>query len=103
MRKYRVRPSCPYCGEEHCYRNVILSDEEQETLDNYYISRAEERKRRTSIGNLLKDIENKPLVITRQFKCGMCQQEFEETIVILREDEVGFRSPDMIPMGIYPV
>lgn len=33
---YRVNPSCPNCGEEHAYYDIMLSEEEQNTLDNYY-------------------------------------------------------------------
>ena len=103
MKKYRVNPFCPRCGEEHCYWTVMLSDEEQETLDNYYKSREEQRKHQTAIANMLDDIAAKPVRITRQFKCGACHQEFEATVTILRENEIGYRSPDMIPMGEYPV
>ena len=48
MKKYRVNPFCPHCGEEHCYWTVMLSDEEQEMLDNYYKSREEQRKHQTA-------------------------------------------------------
>lgn len=103
MKKYRVNSFCPHCGEEHCYWTVTLSDEEQEALDNYYKSREEHRKHQTAIANMSDDIATKPVIIRRQFKCGACKQEFEATVTVFRENEIGYRSSDMIPMGEYPV
>ena len=64
-RKYRINPICPNCGEEHCCWTISMTDEEQETLDNYYKFHEKDHKGNSHLFNLMYDIENKPLVIKR--------------------------------------
>ena len=47
-RKYRINPICPNCGEEHCCWTITFSDEEQETLDNYYKTHEESSQKKSS-------------------------------------------------------
>ena len=49
------------------------------------------------------DIENKPLVIKRVLQCSQCDEEFEVMVTVLRENELGYRHKDMIPMHVYKV
>lgn len=99
-RIYRVNPFCPYCGEEHCYFNIKLTDEEQKILDDYY----ENVKGDSSgLAVLLNALDNPPLVVKREFKCG-CGKSFEKNVAVFREDELGYSSPDYIgPLGTSPV
>ena len=32
-RLYKINPTCPYCGKEHEYWTIHLTDEEQQVLD----------------------------------------------------------------------
>lgn len=57
---YRINPSCPNCGEEHAYYDIMLSEEEQNTLDNYYANHQGE----SSLVLLLKE---PPLRIEKNF------------------------------------
>ena len=102
MRQYKVNPSCPFCGEEHCYWRVTLSEEEQGALDAYYASRQRDVTP-TSVSDMIDDIEARPLEITRQFTCGACHQEFEATVPVYREDEVGYRHPGRVLLGEVPL
>ena len=102
-RKYRINPTCPNCGEEHCCWTITLSDEEQETLDNYYKTHEKDHQGNPHLFNLMYDIENKPLVIKRVLQCSQCDEEFEATVTVFQEDELGYRHKNMIPMHIYRV
>ena len=103
MRKYNVNPCCPKCGEEHNWYRVELTEEEQQEMDSYYEERKAKRQKQTTIANLIDDTYNPPLKVKRQFKCGACGHEFEAIVGICEYDEVGYRNPNMIPMGEYPV
>lgn len=87
-KKYRVNPTCPFCHEEHEYWDITLKDEEQKTLDAYYESTKERRSHNSELANLLDDIEEKPLIVSRTFCCGLCHKEFEAYVTVLKEDEV---------------
>ena len=102
-RKDRINPTCPNCGEEHCCWTITLSDEEQETLDNYYKTHEKDHQGNPHLFNLMYDIENKPLVIKRVLQCSQCDEEFEATVTVFQEDELGYRHKNMIPMHIYRV
>lgn len=102
MRQYKVNPSCPICGEEHCYWRISLSKEEQETLDAYYAVRQREGSV-TSVSDMIDDIAGRPLVITRCFTCGACHQKFEATVIVFREDEVGSANSEKMPLGEFPL
>ena len=102
-RKYRINPICPNCGEEHCCWTITLTDEEQETLDNYYKTHEKDHKGNSHLFNLMYDIENKPLVIKRVLQCSQCDEEFEVMVTVLRENELGYRHINMIPMHVYKV
>ncbi|MBQ2594957.1 MAG: hypothetical protein II567_16950 [Candidatus Riflebacteria bacterium] len=102
-RKYRINPICPNCREERCCWTITLSDEEQETLDNYYKAHEKDLQGNPHLFNLMYDIENKPLVIKRVLQCSQCNEEFEAMVTVSQEDELGYRHKNMIPMHIYPV
>lgn len=102
-RKYRINPTCPNCGEEHCCWLITLSEEEQETLDNYYKANEKHHKGNSHIVNMLYDIEHKPLVIKRSLICSQCDKEFEATVTLFREDEISNRNKETVPICVYPV
>ncbi len=61
---YRINPSCPNCGEEHAYYDIMLSEEEQNTLDNYYANHQGE-------SSLLLLLKESPLRIEKKL-CVQC-------------------------------
>ncbi|MCM1049665.1 MAG: hypothetical protein NC433_14710 [Clostridiales bacterium] len=82
---YRVNPFCPNCGEEHAYYDIMISEEEQNTLDNYYANHHGE----SSLALLLKE---PPLRIEKKFKCPMCETVFSKSIGIYRENAIDYKS-----------
>ena len=86
--RYRINPTCPICGEEHERWVITLSDEEQKTLDSYYESTKERRSHYTNIANLIHDIEDKPLIVTRTLRCCICLNEFTAKVVVFKEDRI---------------
>ena len=40
--KYRYNPACPNCKEEHIYYIVLISEEDQKFMDDYYKAHQEE-------------------------------------------------------------
>ena len=86
-RCYRINPTCPFCKEEHEYWDITLTIEEQHTLDSYYESIQESHSQCSDLANILDDIENKPLIITRKLRCTMCDRYFDATVTILKENE----------------
>lgn len=93
---YRVNPSCPNCGEEHTYYDIMLSEEEQKILDNYYADHQGE----SSLALLL---SNPPLRIEKSFKCPICKTVFSKNMGIYRENAIDYKSDDHIPVGQVPV
>ena len=85
---YRINPTCTYCKEEHLCWDITLSDEEQKSLDSYYESTKGRRAKYTHLINLLYDIEEKPLTITRNLHCRLCNNSFVANVVILKEDRI---------------
>ena len=79
---YRVNPSCPNCGEEHAYYDIMLSEEEQNTLDNYNTNEIEIRYQ---------------LRIEKNFMCPICKMEFSKSMGIYRENAIDYKSDDYIP------
>lgn len=94
-RLYRVNPFCPYCHEEHCSYTISLSNEEQEQLDNYYNNHKSDFEHFTDLAILIYGLGEKPLVVKRKFKC-ICGKEFEKNVVVVRENEIGFDSPEFV-------
>lgn len=92
---YRVNPSCPNCGEEHAYYDIMLSEEEQNTLDNYYANHQGE----SSLVLLLKE---PPLRIEKNFMCPICKMEFSKSMGIYRENAIDYKN-DYIPEGHLPL
>lgn len=84
---YRVNPSCPNCGEEHVYYNIMLSEEEQKILDNYYADHQGE-------SSLVLLLNAPPLRIERSFKCPICKMEFSKNMGIYRENAIDYKSDD---------
>ena len=95
-RLYKINPTCPYCGEEHEYWTIRLTDEEQQVLDEHTRQHAGE--------NPIIVLMSPPgLTVTRRVKCKLCHNEFEAHVAIRRESEVGWTHPDFLPLGKYPV
>lgn len=80
---YRVNPFCPNCGEEHACYDITLSEEEQNTLDNYYANHQGE----SSLALLLNE---PPLIIEKKFKCPICKMEFSKSVGIYRENALDY-------------
>lgn len=96
QRQYRVNPFCPKCGEEHAYYDILISEEEQEKLDNYY----KEHQGESSLALLLKGA---PLIAEKYFRCPVCKTEFSKRVGISRENCIDYKSDDYIPIGQFPV
>lgn len=81
---YRVNPFCPNCGEEHAYYDIMLSEEEQNILDNYYANHQGE----SSLVLLLKE---PPLIIENKFTCPICKTVFSKRVGVYRENAIGYK------------
>ncbi len=91
--RYRVNPTCPFCKEEHECWDITLSDEEQKLLDSYYESTKGRRAQYSGLANMLKDIEEKPLIVTRTLRCGICHNSFTANVAVFKEDTLSKFSP----------
>lgn len=94
--KYRYNPACPKCKEEHIYYNVLISEEDQKFMDDYYKAHQEE-------SSLAVMLEGPPLVVESTFKCPICKTQFTARYGLYRENQVGYQSDEIIPMGVVPV
>ena len=84
QRQYKINPTCPHCGEEHCCWNITLTNEEQKILDAKPGEAGD-----PSIEDLISQIFDKnPLIITRKLKCGECHEEFDAQVRVIKADEV---------------
>ena len=92
QRIYRVNVFCPNCKEEHIYYDLLISEEEQRVLNNYYMTHQGE----SSLALLLKGA---PLIIERGFKCPICEAEFHQNVGSYKDDRLGFKSDDCIQLG----
>lgn len=48
-------------------------------------------------------LEGPPLVVESTFKCPICKTRFTARHGLYRENQVGYQSDDVIPMGVVPV
>lgn len=95
-RFYRVNPFCPNCGEEHAYYWIEISEDEQQTLDSYYT----ENQNKSTLALLL---AGAPLVVTRSFKCPVCDTCFEKAVGIHNVNRYDYRNNEILPSGNTPV
>lgn len=96
-RVYRINPPCPYCGEEHMYLNVRLTDEEQEKMDVF----TEKCKGKNPLMVLLGKSD---VLIRRRIRCCVCEKEFTIDYGLMPQEELGYYDPDMIArVGVHPV
>lgn len=94
--KYRYNPTCPNCKEEHVYYTVLISEEDQKIMDDYYAA----HKGESSLALML---QKPPLVMESNFMCPICKTQFTKCYGLYRENQVGYQSSDCVPMGIVPV
>ena len=95
-RLYKINPTCPYCGEEHEYWTIRLTDEEQQVLDEHIRQHAGENP-------IIVLMSPPALTVTRIVKCNLCHNEFKAHVAIRSENEIGWKHPDFLPLGKYPV
>ena len=65
-------------------------------MDDYYKAHQEE-------SSLVVMLEGPPLVVESTFKCPICKTQFTARHGLYRENQVGYQSDDVIPMGVVPV
>lgn len=63
--KYRYNLACPNCKEEHIYYNVLISEENQKIMDDYYKAHQEEF-------SLALMFEGPPLVVDTPYSLQNC-------------------------------
>lgn len=91
---YRINPFCQYCGEEHMYWTIGLTDEEQKQLDEF-------EKLHEGEAFLVKFFAGPGVIIKRRLKCGCCKKEFDTEYGLREMDALDYEDPDMIKMGRY--
>lgn len=84
LRIYRVSNICPYCGEEHLTSYVTLTEEEQRQMDDFYIN----KKGLSDLAQLIYALDEAPVYVTRRFRCGCCHKSFEQTVAVIKQDEI---------------
>lgn len=93
---YRVNPTCPFCGEEHMYWVIKLSDEDEAQIKKF------EEKHKGE--NFLKKIFSGPAVIVqKKFEYGMCKREFYARCGVMAMDALDYHDPNCVKIGEYPV
>ena len=93
---YRVNPFCHSCGEEHLYYNILLTEEEQKKLDDFYMENKGKSFMEIVFGN-------PPLVVRQRFRCPMCKMRFIKDVAIYKENALDYTDDDHIPLGRVPV
>lgn len=93
---YKINPTYPYCGEEHLYWKIQLTDEEQEILDVH-------TKEHESEHPVISLLSQPGLYVERKLKCGICYTEFSVKAAVRKENEIGWSHPDFVPLGEVPV
>lgn len=75
----RCNLTCPIRKEGYIYCDVLISEEEQRIMDDYY----QEHRGESTIALLIKD---PPLIVKNNFKCPICKTEFTKYNGLFRED-----------------
>lgn len=61
-------------------------------MDDYYVAHQGE----SCLAFMLEEL---PLVVECNFKCPICKTEFTKRCRFYRENQVGYRSDDCVPVG----
>lgn len=78
---FRVNAHCPYCGEEHLYTDIPLTDEEERIYDMFYAA----HPNRTVFDDAWGET---PLTVTRKIHCSVCDGIFSQQFRITRSIEI---------------
>lgn len=82
---YKANPFCPYCGEEHAWFNIVITDREQAQVDAYYAANKDK-------SNLELLLMPPPFYVSKEFQCPMCQGRYKADVAICRE----FKQPPQV-------
>lgn len=85
IRVYRINPICPYCGEEHVYYDVTLTEKEQKQIDAAYEN--PDLKGKSDLEQLIRTMNNAPVYIIRRVHC-ICGKSYDVKIGVTRQDEI---------------
>lgn len=92
-RWYRVNVFCPNCKEEHIYFDILITEEEQKQMDDYY-------KEHQGLSSLALAILGPPLFVERtNLKCPCCKAVFNANIGVTRTASFGYDGHDCIQLG----